>query len=798
LSRLALLDLDTVSRQSLEFDALLEVVSSETHTTAGRERVLALSPLSGLDDLVRENATVAEVRAWLVRDGVLVSGGIPDPRATLGPLSIADARIDALPLLELCLNLEAIARIRRRISAGEIHFKRLIAFLGPLPDLSAVTAPVLDGVEPDGQISDSASKTLADCRTRRTRLAGRLRRRLETILRDPSASGAIRDDFVTQRNGRYVIPVRADAAKPVRGIVHATSSSGATRFIEPLESVELNNELVELEEAERAEQERIAMAWTQDLRARLDDIECALEQLTALDTIQARARYAERVGAVSACVEAGGPLRLKGLRHPLLERHLEASGGHCVPLDLEVDPADRVLVVSGPNTGGKTVALKSVGLAVLMAQTGIPVTAVEAALPLFGQVRSDVGDHQSIEADLSTFSGHVTAMAEFLADRRPPALFLFDEIGSGTDPAEGVALAQSVLEHLAGPAVTVIATTHQNALKHWAFGDDRAASAAMEFDTATLRPTYRVLPNVVGPSAALDIAARCGLPAGLIDRARELLGEDAGRAEAYMNRLLEQLAEVEHQHDEWSRKNREADERRVLGEQRGKAEAQRHQENAARSLDRQLVSFRKQVKSALAAIEDSAARRKAEKLAHQSERKLKIDRDRAVAEVGWDKPESELARPERLDCGMTVHVQSLGRQGTIQRVDGRRVELTLGRMSVTVDAGDLRLPPSRPAEQTSAATKKPRKPVTADLQTGPPRELMLVGRTVDIALDTIDRFLDTAVLDSIHEVRLIHGHGTGRLRRAIREHLRGHAAVRDYRAGERSEGGDGATVVRLN
>ena len=407
--------------------------------------------------------------------------------------------------------------------------------------------------------------------------------------------------------------------------------------------------MVELGEAEREEEERIARLWAEGLRARLSDVEvCAWPGWPNSTRIRPRARYAERAGAVEARIVRSGPIRLRGLRHPLLERHLERTGGRCIPLDLDLDPADRILIVSGPNTGGKTVALKSLGLAVLMAQSGIPVTALAAALPLFHQVRSDVGDHQSISADLSTFSGHVTAMAGFLEARRPPALFLFDEIGSGTDPAEGAALALAVLEHLAGPDVTIVATTHQNALKHWAFGDERAASAAMEFDDRTLRPTYRVLPNVVGQSAALDIAARCGLPAGLIDRARELLGEEAGRSEAYLNKLRERLAELDEERTVWNEKQRQADEERAARERRASEREERHAADLARDLDRELVSFRGEIGRALASIEDVGARRAAEKIAHGAERRLKLERERAVARAGSADAGRPLEKPDTL------------------------------------------------------------------------------------------------------------------------------------------------------
>ncbi len=787
------LDLDRLSRQALEFDALLDLVAGHAVTDAGKRSVRGLAPWTGRGELDRENARVAELRDWIVRRGPLLSGGLPDPRPTLALLPLIDAGIEAAALRDLCASLAAIDAVRTAVLKADEPPGRLRELVEPLPDLRSKTKEVLDGVEPDGRIADHASPRLAELRTRRARLAGRLRRKLEAWLKDPSASAAIQDEFVTRRNGRFVIPVRSDAANPVRGIVHATSSSGATRFIEPLDSVEMNNELVELGEAEREEERRICDGWSAALRERLGDVESSLDRLAEIDSLQARARYAERVGGVRPRVETGGPIRLRGLRHPLLEHHLEQSGGRCVPLDLDLDPADRILVLSGPNTGGKTVALKSVGLAVAMAQCGIPVVASDAVLPLFHQLRADVGDHQSIDADLSTFSAHVTAMAEFLEARQAPALFLFDEIGSGTDPAEGAALAQAVLEHLAGPQVTIVATTHQNVLKQWAFGDARAASAAMEFDDRTLRPTFRVLPNVVGHSAGLDIAARCGLPPSLIDRARELLGEEAGRSEAYLNKLRQRLSELDDERAAWTEKQRRLEAERAGRERKADAREQKRQAEMAHQFDRRLAAFSRQAKRALSAIEDVATRRTAERRAHAEERRLKIERERAVASIGGRQQGADLPRPGELREGQTVHVVSLDRQGTVRRVNGKRIEVQLGRIGVTVDADDLR---ATAAEKRAPRTERAPAPAR-DLETGPAVELMLIGQTVDVALDRIDRFLDRAVLGSVGQVRLIHGHGTGRLRHAIRQHLRGHALVRDYRAGDEGEGGDGATVARL-
>src|SRR6185436_936743 len=354
--------------------------------------------------------------------------------------------------------------------------------------LGALAREVADHVAPDGRIEDGASAELRRVRVAIGKTGERLRRQLESFVNDPASASIVRDDFVTQRNGRFVIPVRADSPRPVEGIVHAASSSGATLFVEPLVSVAMNNELVRLAEQEAAEITRVLTGWTDRYRARRDEIAAAISGLGRADTLQARALFAVEIEGCRPVLGHGAPLRLVAVRHPLLDRRLKVQNARCVPIAIEIDPYDRVLVISGPNTGGKTVALKTVGLACLMAQCGLPVAAESASLPAFLQLRADIGDHQSIDADLSTFSAHVRAVARDFDDANPPALFLYDEIGTGTEPGEGAALAQAVMERLLTLGVTVIATTHHAALKAWAFDQPRVESAAMEFDTETLRP----------------------------------------------------------------------------------------------------------------------------------------------------------------------------------------------------------------------------------------------------------------------------------------------------------------------
>jgi DNA mismatch repair protein MutS2 len=667
-----------------------------------------------------------------------------------------------------------------------------------LPDLTGEATVVLDGLEPDGSIADRASEGLREVRAAKARVGSRLHARLEAYLRDPGAGSVIRDDFITQRNNRYVIPVRVDAPRPVRGIVHATSSSGATLFVEPLPTVELNNELVRLADREREEEERILLRWAEAFHLRLDEVGAAVETLARLDGLEARVRFGRATGGITPRVATGNRLVYRAVRHPLLDRRLREQGAECVPLNLSLDPAEQVLVLSGPNTGGKTVALKTFGLTVLMAQAGIPVPAREIELPLYRQLRADIGDRQSIHADLSTYSAHVRSVVEFLASARPPALFLFDEIGTGTDPGEGAALARSILEALRRPGMTTMATTHQGALKSWAFASDGAASAAMEFDAASLRPTFRILMGAAGTSAGLEIAERLGLPEEIVERARVHLGEGGMRAEAYMNRLRELTAELEERGAELERREREASERRRSLEARAAEREERRRVDVTRALDRALQELRRTARRGLAAIEERRERRRAEHELAGLEGKLAREAARHAEEIsgaaepaGW-RPAAELAE------GMVVRVSSLGREGEVQRVRGEEVEVKLGRVVFRVDRRDLRVR-ARGANATS-----PPKPRASDaVESRPssdrelPEELMLIGKRVDESLEEVDRFLDAAVLAGRREVRIVHGHGTGRLRRAVREHLRSHAQARGHRPGKPHEGGDGATIVRL-
>lgn len=789
-------DLDGRTREALELDELLEWVAGFAATAAGARRVRALRPLADDAAVGRELDAVEQARAHLADHGRLVGAPLPDVRESLAALGVAERSLDPKSLLGLAVVAGAAGELGARLSGlPDDTMPRLVELGRTLPDLRSEAAPVLACVDGDGRVADEASPELRAIRTARVRTADRLRRILERHIKGPGADDVIQDDFITRRSGRYVIPVRADAPRRVRGIIHGTSSSGATQFIEPLESVELNNELVKLAEQERDELERLARSWTEAFRLRRDELGCAVEGLAEADALQARALFACEIEAVRPTVGGEAGFELDRARHPLLDRRLREQGGGCVPFDLRLDAADRVLVLSGPNTGGKTVALKTIGLVVLMAQSGIPVPAGRVRIPLYRQVRADIGDHQSIQADLSTYSAHVRSVVEFLRDASPPALFLFDEIGTGTEPTEGAALARSILEALRAPGMTAVATTHHGAVKTWAFDTEGVASAALEFDTEALRPTFRVLAGVAGTSAGLDIAERLGLDPEIVDRARSSLDPAARRAERYMERLRELVSGLEGERGELQRRQAELDELRARAEARAHEKERRLREKATSELQAVLRRFRARARAELAGVADKRERRRVGREMDRAERRLRTEGQTLETELAGPAPAAGppegWVEPRELLEGMRVYVRSLAKEGRVSRIRGREAEVLLGHMVFTVERSDL----------LAAATPTEDEPTAARVDTPDipevPSELMLLGKTVDEALEAVDRFLDAASRSALAEVRVIHGHGTGRLRTAVREFLRSHLLVAEQRPGNRYEGGDGATVVKL-
>jgi DNA mismatch repair protein MutS2 len=799
------LDLDAASRESLELDAVLAYVSSFAATPPGKDALSRLAPSSSWQGLEAEHAAVSEAVDYLLKRGRFVPGGVPDPEPALAGLAVDGLGLDPLPLRDLASAMIEAAHLRKRLAEIEGDGFEILKSLGrAIPDLLSLAREVADHVGPDGRLEDGASAELRRLRVAIARTGERLRRQLEAFVNDPSAAAFVRDDFVTQRNGRFVIPVRADSPRPIEGIVHAASSSGQTLFVEPIGSVDLNNDLVRLAEQETAEAERVVRGWTERFRARREEIVAAIAGLVRADTLQAKAMFAKEIEGCRPRLGPAEPLRLVEVRHPLLDRRLKDKGARCVPIAIEIDPFDRVLVISGPNTGGKTVALKTVGLAALMAQCGLPVAATSACLPVFRQLRADIGDHQSIDADLSTFSAHVRAVTRYLAGASPPALFLFDEMGTGTEPGEGAALAQAILERLLTRGVTAIATTHHAALKAWAFAHERVGSAAMEFDENTLRPTFRVRPGLAGTSAGIDVAGRLGLDPELVARARQLVGSDGVSAEVYMARLRAQAAEADERIAALKRREEELEIARVRSEEALEGEVTRRREEAKRALSRALEEFKERSDRELASVRDAKERTKVEQAQRRAAGRLRTllseqQRSLAPPTAGGD-------GPLVIERGAKVHILSLDREGEIVAVRGDRIDVRMGSTTFTVARVDLASGAAGTPQAPAVSKKRSliaaladgvRRGRGGDPQVDASAELKLIGQTIDDALPLLDRFLDASLRAGRTEVRVVHGHGTGRLRVAVRAHLKSHPQVGAFRPGGPGEGGDGATVVTL-
>jgi DNA mismatch repair protein MutS2 len=792
-------DLDAETRRAIEFDAVLDWLASRAATGPGVETVRGLIPSRDPIWIEREHRRVGEALRHLETVGRLVAGGLPDPGAAFAVLPVEGARLDAAAAGAIGQFLLAGGDLRRRLAALDPEaFPLLREMAANMPDLDREARPMARGVLPDGRLADDASPELARIRASIARLGERLRRMLESLVRDPGSDAVIRDEFVTQRNGRYVVPVRSDAPRRMQGIVHASSSSGATLFVEPLESVELNNELVRLAEAEIEEQERVLLGWTARLRLRIHDARAAVGGLADVDGLQARALFAREAGAVRPEVVAGGRLDLGEARHPLLDRRLRETGQRAVPASLRMEADERVLVISGPNAGGKTVALKTLGLACVMAQAGIPVAAERAVLPLFAQIRADIGDHQSIEADLSTFSAHVRAVDRFLRELDPPLLCLFDEIGTGTDPMEGAALARAVLESLLQEGCTTVATTHQGSLKAWAFATPGAASAALEFDTDALRPTYRILMGAAGVSAGLEVAARLGLQPHLVERARELLGSGGLETERTLNRLRELTADAEARRARLAAREAELAEERARLDRRAVADAENARRDRTRALEEALLEFRDEARREVARLRDSGERMRLERELARADRRLQAEARRRAEPPPAGVNEGAAAGAQLADPapGCRVLVYSLGRVGEVVAVRGAHAEVRLGSTVFTVALADLRgAPAAEPAERPPQRWAP--QPDPAGPSAGAATEVVLIGMRVEEALAEVDKRLDDAVRRGETELRIVHGHGTGRLRSAVRRFLSGHPHVDGHRPGAPYEGGDGATVAHL-
>jgi DNA mismatch repair protein MutS2 len=794
----------------LEFDKLRELLRLRTTCAPGKRAVNSLEPGRDRDALEAAFAMIREAREWLRAGRELGFGALANPQGWLEKIEGPGMVLEAADFLDAASLLETAAWLKQQFREEGAKFPLLAARAASLADFREIHAAIRRCVLPNGEISDDASSALRRIRGSITQTREAIQKTLKQILRARNAEAG--EDYVTLRNERFVIPVRAEHRRSVPGVVHGASGTGQTVFMEPFETVESNNQLVQLAEDEAAEIVRILRELTDKLQTVRAPLLAAAGTIAEADSVFARARFARDFDAAMPEFSITNELRLEGARHPVLEDKLRKENRAIVPMSLALGGEERVLVISGPNTGGKTVALKTTGMAALAAQSGIPVAAQRAVLPLFDRVLVDIGDEQSIAADLSTFSAHMLNLKSMLEAATPRSLVLVDEMGTGTAPEEGVALAVALLDEFRARNCIVLATTHHDRLKTYASTTPGVVNAAVEFDDVNLRPTYRLMVGVPGGSSGIAIAQRLGIAAGIIERARSLLTPESREASdliAYLHRSRDELDRLQKQM---------AEERHALEAERKKLRTEwvERQQKRIKELEAQFAEMQKRfdenVARVVEAVKDRELRGQLEKTAR---RKMQDARGEAreelnaavvqtisesQADLGVNSTSMEGVRAEQLQPGAKIRVRGFSKPVVFRRVDGSSAEIEAGplRMKVAMDEIISLEAESAISKATSPASKLQGVTVTSQGgQGGGTGEINLIGMTVEEATDRLDKFLDDAALADRAAVRIIHGHGTGALRKGIGEFLSSHPLVEKHSFETEEHGGKAITLVEL-
>ncbi len=781
---------DARTLRVLEFPKILAALAEGTVTPMGREVALRLAPLCEGEAVRAALAETAEAVAVAAESEIQVRGARDiRPQAAL---AASGGVLEPLELLDVAQTLEVTRRVQSHLRSRRVLAPRLAALadrLSALPDLEAEIGRALDD---QGRVLSTASPELRRIRDEHQAVERRLRESLERLLHDSTIARYLQESLVTVRGDRFVLPVRAEHRAQFPGIVHDASASGATLFMEPLALVPLGNRRRELDAAEREEILRILRR----LSGMVGEYSAALctngEILGDLDLAAAKAALAARLRATAPEVRGDGVVRLRDARHPLLA--LARGDAGVVPVDIALGGEFTALVVTGPNTGGKTVALKTIGLLALMAQAGLFVPAADgSAVARFDQVHADIGDEQSIEQNLSTFSSHMGAIVQILRSARPPGLVLLDEIGAGTDPTEGVVLARAIIQELHRRGLHTVVTTHYNELKMLAAVQPGIENASVEFDVETLRPTFRLMIGLPGRSNALVIAERLGLDPGVVAEARSHLAPEHVAIEQVLDDLTRdrQAAERDRVEAALSRAAaQEAEQRMVEEAEHVRRERRRLMAEARQTSEAIIVETRRRLDAVVAEVR--AAR------TGEAVRQARTHLRQALEALPAPEPAAPPGPPvERVHAGQTVFVMPLGRTGTaVAGPDAHgHVEVEVGTLRTRVPIDALHEAPA--VQGTPLAPARPAGGAVAPGRPAVTTSLSVRGQTVDEALLVVDRYLDDAVRARLPQVTVIHGKGTGALRRAVHEFLRGHPHVRQFRLGERGEGGDGATVVTL-
>jgi DNA mismatch repair protein MutS2 len=831
------------SARVLEFESLRDLLRGYVSSPLGGGRVAALAPSQDRPWIEQQQQFTGEIREFRRVGGRFEFSGLLDVAELLDKARISGAALETTEIRDVVLVVDRAAEWREIVKSPPAAMKEWVAvprLSAAIPDFSEFLRAFRNKIQPDGTLEDRASPELARIRRDIDKQKRSIQDSLRGYLRRLAEGGTVQDELVTIRGERFVIPVKIEQKRRVPGVVHGSSSSGQTVFVEPIETIEQNNDLVRLLDEEQAEIHRILLEMTRRIGENAEAIRGAADALAELELQFAKARFAEdytcvapamsgasasppAVGTASVApasspavgtvshhpreTEQLASLILHNARHPLLERNLKNKGGKVIPISIELEGERRELVITGPNTGGKTVTLKTVGLLALMAQCGIPVPADRAEFPIFDAVLADIGDYQSIEQNLSTFSAHVTNIDFISRTATSQSLVLLDELGSATDPEEGAALAVAIADHFRRIGSITIISTHHTSLKVYGVNTPGVVNAAVGFDEATLQPTYELRVGVPGASAGINIAQRLGLNPEIIESARGRVTTQTQDIARFLDRLHANLRESDAERLRLRTREQELEKEKANLAAEGKKEQQVKVREMEKKLEAIFKDFEYHARETVNAIQDRAA---AQKLSKDAERRIaKMRRefreqfDSAVVahSTGADQgdPDAQPSLVKHVSQGDTVKLKSVGRAGTVtRRIDDDHFEVEIGAMKMKIARDDIAEVISRAADSPIAAARA--RGISVSLgraDSSVPNEINVIGRTVDEATDEVEKFVDRAFLAGLARIRVVHGSGMGILRKALRQFLQKHPHVASVTEPPQNEGGGGATVVEL-
>ncbi len=819
------------SAQLLGFESLRELLAGYASSPLGRDRIAELLPSLDRDWIEIQQQRTTEIREFRRVGGRFDFFGLPEIKILLEKSRIAGAALETAEIRDVLIVADRASEWREIVSqppaAMRCDWTAVEELSAAIPDFAAFLRAFHNKILPDGTLDDRASPELGRIRREIEKQKRQIQESLRGYLRKLAEGGTVQDELITIRGERFVIPVKVEQKRRVQGVVHGASSSGQTVFVEPLETIEQNNELVRLLDDELAEIYRILAEMTRQIGENAEGIAAASETLAELELQFAKARFAEDYNCVAVTLssepgDGSSPsgasavrLLLHRARHPLLERNLKLTGAKIVPLTVELEGERRQLVITGPNTGGKTVTLKTVGLLALMAQSGIPVPADRAEMPIFDGILADIGDYQSIEQNLSTFSAHVTNIDLISRTATEKSLVLLDELGSATDPEEGAALAVAIAEYFRGIRCMIVISTHHTSLKVYGANTAGVINASVGFDEATLQPTFELRIGVPGASAGINIAQRLGLNPEIIASARSRLGsqsEDVGR---FLDRLHSDLRDLEKERAQIRKREEDLAKEKSHLAAEGRKEQQAKIKEMEKKLEALFRDFEYQARESVNAVQERAA---AQKLSKEAERRIaKMRREfseqfnsTVVAHAtGADRgdPNAQPHLVKHVSEGDTVKLKSMGRSAVVKkRVGENHFDVEIGSMKMRIGREDIAevQAGANPKAQSGATPVEAARArgITVSLQNetsqlNTPTEINVIGKTVDEATGEVERFVDHAFLAGMPRVRIVHGSGMGVLRKALRQYLKKHPHVESITEPPSNEGGGGATVVEL-